>query len=34
MQTNFILIASNFASRYPYWLRIKNFNSVFSYLFT
>jgi len=29
-----ILIASNFASRSPYWLQIKIFNSLFFYLFT
>ena len=34
MQTNCILIASNFASRYPYWLQIKFFNSLLFYLFT
>ena len=34
MQTNCILIASNFASRYLYWLQIKFFNSPLFYLFT
>ena len=34
MQTNCIIIASNFASRSPYWLQIKFFNSLLFYLFT
>ena len=34
MQTNCILIASNFASRSPYWLQIIFFNSRLFYLFT
>jgi len=29
-----LLIASNFASRSPYWLQIKFFNSLLFYLFT
>ena len=33
MKTNCILIASNFASRSPYWLQIKIFNSLLFYLF-
>ena len=32
MQTHCILIASNFASRSPYWLQIKFFNSLLFYL--
>ena len=31
MQTNCILIASNFASRSPYWLQIEFFNSLLFY---
>ena len=34
MQRNCILIASNIASRFPYWLQIKKFNSLLFYLFT
>ena len=34
MQTNCILIASNFVSRSPYWLQTKFFNSLLFYLFT
>ena len=33
MQTICILIASNFASRSPYWLQIQFFNSLLFYLF-
>ena len=33
MQTNCILIASNFASRSPYWLQLKFFSSLLFYLF-
>ena len=33
MQTIAFLTASNFASRSPYWLQIKFFNSLLFYLF-
>ena len=34
METNCILIASNFANLFPHWLQIKFFNSLLFYLFT
>ena len=34
MKTNCILMASNFASRSPYWLQINFFNSLLFYLFS